>query len=117
MLKGINLDSLFPNPFQNMIGCKRLDESKAKYSNRRYGDTIEIEGKPTGTISKIGRKFWTREFEFGKLSYQYCGSFPMRFQFIGNLSDIKNRIGNSVPPPIYVCGCTTNQSDNAWWNE
>lgn len=92
------MDDYFPKPERVIIGCKRLDEKSAKYSDRRYGDTLEIEGKPIGTISKIGRKFWTRELEFGKLSYQYCGSFPLKYIFIGNLQDVKNRIGNSVPP-------------------
>ena len=89
-----------PKPKERPCGCKRLDGRPAKYSIVRYGDTIEIEGKPIGTITKIGRKFWDKNTEFGPLSYSYGASFPESFKWMGALSDMKARIGNSVPPNL-----------------
>lgn len=79
-------------------GAIKLDERTATYSDRRYGDVLEKEHEPIGTITKIGRKFWTRSTEFGPLSYSVNASFPREFQFFGDLTDRKARIGNSVPP-------------------
>ena len=89
-----------PRPQAKPIGVLRLDEKSAKYSDKRYGDTLEVAGKPTGTVTKIGRKFWDRNNEFGVESYKFCGSFPKEFKFTGSLSNIKQRIGNSVPPNL-----------------
>ncbi len=80
------------------IGCVRLDEHPAVYSERRYGDTLETPGQPIGTVTKIGRKFWTKTLEFGHLSYSVNTSFPRSFQFVGTLNDRKARVGNTVPP-------------------
>ncbi|TXH14442.1 MAG: DNA cytosine methyltransferase [Hyphomicrobiaceae bacterium] len=55
--------------------------------------------KPVGTITKIGRKFWSTTEEFGIKSYSYAGSFPDWFEF-KTLSNAKNRIGNCVPPKL-----------------
>lgn len=79
-------------------GCVRVDGRPAKYSDRRYGDTLEKEGQPVGTVTKIGRKFWDRQTEFGPKSYAISASFPLSFLWMGDLSDTKARIGNSVPP-------------------
>jgi DNA (cytosine-5)-methyltransferase 1 len=79
-------------------GCVRCDARAANYSDRRYGDALEYEGQPIGTITKIGRKFWARSLEFGPLSYSINASFPSEFQFVGDLTDRKARVGNSVPP-------------------
>lgn len=94
----LGIEPSHPEAETETVGSIKLDFVKAKYSDKRYGDTLEVQGKPVGTISKIGRKFWDRENEFGRLSYQVCGSFPLKYTFIGDLQDVKNRIGNSVPP-------------------
>lgn len=94
----LGIEPSHPEGNKNIVGSIKLDAVVARYSDRRYGDTLEEQGQPIGTISKIGRKFWDRENEFGRLSYQVCGSFPLEYKFIGNLQDVKNRIGNSVPP-------------------
>ena len=87
-----------PQAWSMPVGARRIDEHPAKYSHKRYGDTLQKEGKYVGTISKIGRKFWNEQTEFGPLSYQYCGSFPFSYSFIGDMQNVKDRIGNSVPP-------------------
>lgn len=78
---------------------QKLDGRAAKYSHKRYGDELCSTKKPVGTITKIGRKFWDKHTEFGIKSYTYCGGFPLQFEFF-DLSNAKNRIGNSVPPPL-----------------
>ncbi len=94
----LGIESSHPKPQSRPKGCVRFDSQSANYSEKRYGDTLEIEGNPIGTITKIGRKFWSRNEEFGRLSYICNASFPKQYHIVGNLSDVKNRIGNSVPP-------------------
>lgn len=79
------------------INAIRIDSKPSKYSHKRYGDVI-IKNKPATTIAKLQRLFWDEGNEFGKLSYAVNGSFPSSFKFLSSHSDIKNRIGNSVPP-------------------
>jgi len=98
--KDLGIEPRYPKPQTFSCGCKRLDGRAAKYSRLRYGDTIEKEKYPVGTITRIGRKFWDKNTEFGILSYSFCGSFPKKFKWIGNIRDVKSRIGNSVPPNL-----------------
>lgn len=94
----LGIEPTHPKAQTHLVGCVRMDARAAKYSVKRYGDTLEKVGKPIGTITKIGRKFWSATEEFGPLSYVVNASFPERYQFIGALGDVKARIGNSVPP-------------------
>ena len=98
--KDLGIAPTHPKPQTRPCGCRRLDESPARCSPRRYGDVIEKEGKPVSTISKIGRKFWTPSLEFGRKSYIAAASFPDSFDIAGSLIDVKARIGNSVPPNL-----------------
>ena len=87
-----------PKAQTGVIGSVRLDSVPSRYSERRYGDTLELAGHPIGTITKIGRKFWSTTEEFGPLSYSVNASFPRDFQFCGSFNNRKARIGNTVPP-------------------
>lgn len=94
----LSIEPSHPKAEGSPIGSIRMDARPARYSDRRYGDTLEKEGLPIGTITKIGRKFWSRSQEFGPLSYSVNTSFPIEFQFVGGIQDRKARIGNCVPP-------------------
>lgn len=88
----------FPEPVGKPSGPDKLDSRPTKYSDRRYGDKIAINGQPVPTIAKMSRMFWSRDEEFGPLSYAAAASFPREYRWLGTLKDVKNRIGNSVPP-------------------
>lgn len=96
--KNLEIKPSHPNAQNNIIGCIKLDQRSARLSEKRYGDVLEKEGCPIGTITKIGRKFWSKDSEFGPLSYSMNASFPKEFSFVGDLTDRKARIGNCVPP-------------------
>ena len=98
--KDLEIEPSHPKPQGKLTGCVRLDSRRARYSQRRYGDVMEKEGRPISTITKIGRKFWSYDEEFGPLSYANSASFPRTFQWTGRTSDVKSRIGNSVPPNL-----------------
>jgi site-specific DNA-cytosine methylase len=75
------------------------DGRPGKYSAARYGDSLVDGRRPAPTVTKIGRLFWDRETELGPESYKAVAGFPAEFRFAGSFSDLKARIGNSVPPP------------------
>jgi len=80
------------------VGCKRLDERNARYSQYRYGDRLVREGWPLHTLATISRYFWDANHELGRCSYAYAASYPKEFIFPPALSIAKRLIGNSVPP-------------------
>lgn len=94
----LGIEPSHPRPAITPIGVTRFDGRQAVYSDKRYGDTLEKAGRPVGTVTKIGRKFWSRTEEFGPKSYAASGSFPLEYRFTGSTSDLKARVGNSVPP-------------------
>jgi DNA (cytosine-5)-methyltransferase 1 len=96
--KDLDTQPSHPKPSPTIVGCRRLDERQATYSANRFGDRIEKEGWPVSTITKIGRKFWNTKSEFGHRSYAHAASFPEDFVWTGSHSEIRGRIGNSVPP-------------------
>jgi len=96
--KDLGIEPSLPMARYLPVGCLRVDEKYANYSEKRYGDRLQIEGKTANTITKLSRHFWSKSEEWGDLSYQINASFPMDFELIGLSSDKKNRIGNSVPP-------------------
>ena len=102
----LGIEPSHPKPQTKPVGCVRLDFKTSNYSDARYGDTIETEGRPITTITKIGRKFWNRTEEFGPKSYSSAASFSSEYKWVGNLQDIKARIGNSVPPNLMLAIAT-----------
>lgn len=99
----------FPIP-KTVTGCVRLDERNCKLSYRRYGDSIQIEGRPSKTITAIGRRFWTSELEWGQKSYKVNASFPLAFRFA---NAYKKSIGNSVPP-LFMRAIAQHIRDHQW---
>lgn len=97
--EGFGVQPTHPVGSSRLVMPRKLDSRPARYSPRRYGDELCSERKPVGTITKIGRKFWSPTEEFGIKSYSYAGSFPDWFEF-GTLENAKNRIGNCVPPKL-----------------
>ncbi len=96
----LKIEPSHPRPTTNRIGCTRIDGIPGRYSDKRYGDQIVIEGKPTPTLTKLGRFFWDRRTQFGPKSYAHAASFPESFQWTGTPNQIKDRLGNSVPPKL-----------------
>lgn len=96
----LGIEPTHPKPQGKPIAAKRLDSRPGVYSPKRYGDKIVTESMPARTIDKLGRFFWNREEQWGIKSYIYAASFPNDFKWAGKTVDIKNRIGNSVPPNL-----------------
>ncbi len=94
----LGLEPSHPKPQTIPTGCKRLDGVSGRYIAKRFGDVLCKEGKPTSTITRKARFFWSETEQFGLRSYVYAASFPTGFKWAGALSSIKDRIGNSVPP-------------------
>ncbi len=55
-----------------------------------------------GTVPKASGNakfcYWDKPYGLSGDGYKRIGSFPAAYQFMGDYGDIKNRIGNSVPP-------------------
>lgn len=89
-----------PAPDNAIRGCKRLDERAARYSPRAHFHALISEGEVSPAVLKGGGQalFWTPVAELGPKSYSYIGSFPGWYRWEGTHAQIKNRIGNCVPP-------------------
>jgi len=77
--------------------CNTITKA-SNFSVVRYGDKIVDVDKTIGTITKLSRWFLDNKNEFSSEAYQMLASFGTNFTFTGNFTDVKNRIGNSVPP-------------------
>lgn len=96
----LGIEPSHPKPQGKPTHAKRLDSKPGVYSPKRYGDKIVTEQMPARTIDKLCRFFWNTKEQWGIKSYIHAASFPADYRWSGKTVDIKNRIGNSVPPNL-----------------
>lgn len=94
----LNIKPSHPKPQTKPTHAKRIDSKPGRYLDRRWGDQVVTEQMPSFTVDRKCRFFWNKNEQWGIKSYIYALSFPDDFKFSGGNTNIKDRIGNSVPP-------------------
>ena len=90
-----------PDYIKKYLLLMKNGEQASKYHPKgHYFNSSRInKNKPSQTITKTPNLYHYNENRLlAREELKYLSSYPLEFRFIGGLSNIYNRIGNSVPP-------------------